>query len=423
MPIFFVGILVLIKGAVEDSDTFSPEEIPAIFPSNNEALKIFSFTDYVTALQAERKCTATTDFPLPWRGGGGGGFGGPPSDGEGDGDGEGTNRALQNTPCQDNLAESPACLLGGVCDCADFVNLPESTGCGGVIKTDFEESSIDEICPLYCGVCSEGGEGSPPPVPPVPPSMSGGPPSFGGGSSLGISGIYNKGYNWQVPFVKCDSRMCKEDGDDAGPLCEYLALGVAPSSTNDAVGLEQAQAFRDFIYNRYPVLLDYTSLPFDFDFIQMMESNDQVEEYVKSKEYGGDTPKLALAVVFDGTTDPTINYNYAIRVNSTGFNSPEDEARPATLTTPPTDKLFETYARTDDESCPDLVGGTPNIGPYQNSCTGRYAYNGLLTIQRLVHDFVIADSGAAAAGYSVSEDGVQFVKFPSESYIVNGKEL
>jgi len=329
LPIAFVGILVAIKIAVENTANFAPEEVDAIFPTNNDALKIFSFADYVTALQAKRTCTDNDSFAVPeWAGD----FG----------------RSLQ-----------------------------------------------------------EGG----------PPSGASGGPSLGG---MGISGIYLDGYNWQVPFVKCDSRFCEEEGVDASGLCEYMALGVAPSSSTDTVGLQQAEAFRDFIYEQYPALSDSSSLPFDFEFVQMLESNAEVENYVKSKEYGGDIPKLGLAVVFDGKTDPTINYNYAIRQNSTGYNSPELEGRPATTTTPPTDKLFETFARVDDESCPDLVGGTPDFGQYQQSCTGKYAYNGLLTIQRLVHDFIIADSGAADAGYSVSEGGVSFVPFPSKAYVVSG---
>lgn len=321
-----------IKIAVDNTENFAPVEVDAIFPTNNDALKIFSFADYVTALQAKRTCTDNDSFAVPeWAGD----FG----------------RSLQ-----------------------------------------------------------EGG----------PPSGASGGPSLGG---MGISGIYFNGYNWQVPFVKCDSRFCEEEGVDASGLCEYMALGVAPSSSTDTVGLQQAEAFRDFIYERYPALLDSSSLPFDFEFVQMLESNAEVENYVKSKEYGGDIPKLGLAVVFDGKTDPTINYNYAIRQNSTVFNSPELEGRPATTTTPPTDKLFETFARVDDESCPDLVGGTPDVGQYQSSCTGKYAYNGLLTIQRLVHDFIIADSGAADAGYSVSEGGVSFVPFPSKAYVESGKDI
>jgi hypothetical protein len=193
---------------------------------------------------------------------------------------------------------------------------------------------------------------------------------------------------------------------------------VAPSTPEDTVGLVQAEAFRDYIYNRYPVLLDKDAMPFDFDFVQLFDSDQAIEQYVQSPGYG-DEFKIALAIVFDGT-DSTINYSYKVRVNSTGYNSPEDEARPATTTTPPTDKTFETFARTDGESCPDIVGGAPDLGPFKNSCTGRYIYNGALTIQRLVHDFIIDESGADNNGYYVAENGVQFVSFPYQSFIENG---
>jgi len=239
LPIAFVGILVLIKGAVEDTASFAPEEILASFPTNNEVLKLFSFTDYVTALQADRKCV-------------------------------------------------------------DEISSSTSFSEEGGAKKDEEQP---------------------------PPFVVGG---------MSVTGIYNQGYNWQVPFVKCDSRKCKQDGQDAFPFCEFLALGVAPATIDDTAGLQQAEAFIDFIYERYPVLSEKTSMPFNFDFVQLFKSNENVEEYVTSEDYGGDAPKLALAVIFDGKTDPTINYNYAIRVNSTGFNSPEDESRPATTTTPPT---------------------------------------------------------------------------------------
>lgn len=391
LPILFLGFLVWIKISFQDSASFAPVEVPENFPTDNDALRIFTFTDYVTALQADRQCVAgVPGFDFPWSAGGG-----PP-----------TARALQSTPCQDNILEAPACKLGGICECEDLVNSPESTGCGGVLKSDFGNSPMDEICPLYCGVCSEGEDG------PSMPDLK--------KTSIDISGITNGGKNWQVPFVRCDSRYCKETGKDALPFCQYLALGVAPSTKDDAAGLEQAQAFRDFIYERYPVLLDGTSLPFDFEFVQMMESNEEVDKYVKSEEYGWDGPKLALVVVFDGQSDPTINYNYAIRANATGFNSPEDEARPVTITTPPTNRVVKSSARIDDESCPDELGGTPDIGPDKDRCTVRYATNGVLTVQRLVHDFIIADSGAASAGYSVSEGGVQFVPFPSKSFMASG---
>ncbi|KAL3924491.1 MAG: hypothetical protein SGILL_001016 [Bacillariaceae sp.] len=240
----------------------------------------------------------------------------------------------------------------------------------------------------------------------------------GDDSGLSISGIFNKGYNWQVPFVKCDSRLCEVDGEDAFPYCEFLALGVAPSTPDDVIGLAQAQAFRDYVNGRYSVLLDKDAMPFDFDFVQLFDSDQAVEQYVQSPAYGEEF-KLALAIVFDGT-NADIDYNYKLRVNSTGFNSPEDASRPATTTTPPTDKQFEMFARTDGESCPDIVGGAPDLGPYTPSCTGRYIYNGALTIQRLVNDFIISESGASNNGFYVAENGVQFVAFPQPAYTENG---
>lgn len=406
-----------IKGAFEGAESFAPEEVEANFPTNNDALKIFTFGDYVTALQAERTCTAPTTLPPAWT--------------------SGFLRKLDEEGpqlCQDFLATSPACQFGGFCDCATFVDGEEGSACGTMFETDWGDIPVNDYCPLYCGVCEEGEEFTPPDMGGAPPmggdggdgGLPPGMPSWLMGNSLMISGIYNAwnpaGSNWQVPFVKCDSRFCEEEGEDASGLCEYLALGVAPSTANDTVGLQQAERFRDYIYERYPVLLDDTKVKFDFEFVQMMESNAEVEKYVTAEGYGGDTPKLALAVIFDGS-DPTINYNYAIRHNSTGFNSPEDEGRPATVTGAPTNKLFEALARTDSESCPEIVGGTPPLGPYGSSCTGKYAYNGFLTIQRLVHDFIIADSGAADAGYAVSEGGVSFAPFPSKAYIVSGKEI
>jgi hypothetical protein len=310
-PVAFVFFLVLIKWAVEDSPNFVQETIPAYFPNNSDALLAFTFSDYVTALQADRFC--------------------------------------------------------------------------------------EKI----------------PPVPYYTPQ--------GQKSDLGITGIVDKGYNWQVPFVKCDSRKCEEDGEDALPYCEFLALGVAASSDSDGAGKTQARAFRDYIYNRFPELQDTEKVPFDFDFVQMFDSGTDVEKYVTSPEYKSDplSPKLALAIVFDGT-DASINYNYKIRVNSTGFNSPEDESRPATTTTPPTNKIFESFAKDDAETCPDEVGGTPEIGPYGTSCTGQYMYNGVLTTQRLVNDFIMVETGAKDKGYFVADHGVKFAPFPSPEYVENG---
>ena len=220
---------------------------------------------------------------------------------------------------------------------------------------------------------------------------------------MGMSGTL--GTNAQVPFLKCDSRLCK-DAEDAQEYCEYLALGVAASSESDTVGAEQAKAFQEYVYTRYPVLANNSLLPFDFEFVQMFDSDRELEDYVKSSDYND--LKLALGVVFDGT-DASFDYNFRIRVNSTGFNAPEDTGRPGTFTTPPTEKTFERFAKDDDSSCPELVGGTPYLGPYSNSCTGRYIYNGALVLQRLVNDFIMVESGAKDEGYFVGEHGVRYV--------------
>ena len=130
-----------------------------------------------------------------------------------------------------------------------------------------------------------------------------------------------------------------------------------------------------------------------------------------------DFPKIALAVLFQEGSSAK-DYAYTIRVNSTNYNSPEAEGRPAQLTTPNTEREFASYAKKDDVCAP--VGGTAQQGPFQDSCTGQYMYNGALTIQRLVGDWVMADSGAANAGYTVAEHGVQFLPFPTKYYVENG---
>jgi hypothetical protein len=304
LPVVFIGLLVLIKNAVESGSGFAPETIPAFFPGNEDAVVAFSFTDYVTAMRVQRFCVLDPN-------------------------------------------------------------------------------------PYYRS------------------------------SPFGISGIAEQGNNWQVPFVKCDSRKCTEDGEEADLFCEYLALGVAPLNSADDVGLQQAENFRTYVYKTYPELLNKSEVKFDFDFIQMFESDAALQNYVTSSDYNAqDAPKLALGIVFDGTDD-SFNYSYRIRVNSTNFNSPEEEGRPSTSTTPPTDRLFGSFARTDDFSC-QLDDGTPIVGDNPYSCTFQYIYNGALTIQRLVGDWVMDATGAKTLGYFVAEHGVSYASFPEAEYEENG---
>jgi hypothetical protein len=313
LPVFFVGILVLIKNAVEDTDGFASELVPAYYPANEDTWIPFTFTDYVTAIQAKRFCTKFD--------------------------------------------------TGG-----------------------FDIETIETLENLGIPI-----------------------------SGYGITGIADLGWSWPVPFVKCDSRKCKEDNVNASPYCEYFALGLAPSSPTDEVGQLQAIAFGKYIMDRYPQL-DAPNKTFDFDFIQYFESDEDVERNVKQDSYGAG-PKLAMAIVFDGT-DNTVNYNYRIRLNSTNFNTPENEGRPATSTTPPTDKKFSTYAKLDEECT--TMDGTPELGNYGTSCTAQYLYNGALPLQRLVGDWIMDDTGAKDKGYYVSEHGVQYASFPSVEYVDNG---
>lgn len=233
-------------------------------------------------------------------------------------------------------------------------------------------------------------------------------------NKFAITGINAQGYNWPVPFVKCDSRKCNEEGEDASNYCEYFGLGLAPSTESDELGTTHMKAFGDYIMERYPQLSETDN--FDFDFIQYFNSDNDVESHVKNGNYGDDS-KIALAIIFDGTDDD-INYNYRLRVNSTNYNAPENEGRPATATTPPTDTKFSQYAKLDEECIP--MDGTPELGPYQNSCTAQYIYNGALPLQRLIGDWIMEKEGAKDEGYYVSEHGVRYASFPTVEYTEDG---
>jgi hypothetical protein len=236
-----------------------------------------------------------------------------------------------------------------------------------------------------------------------------------------ITGMPNDQYDWQIPFVRCDSAKCRDHmlGQSALPFCEYQALAVAPSSATDVGGKIRSEEFRDYIHRFYP-FVDPTiniSRPFSFPFVKLFNSSDDIDTYVESKNYGDlINPKLAFAVVWDG--NDVSNYKYTLRQNSTMYNVPIEESRPAALTTPPTTQLFDSYAR-NDESCPMFPTG-PFLGRRGQSCTGQYLYNGLIPIHQLVTDFVLDNSGAAANNVFVARNGVRFVPFPTQRYEEGG---
>lgn len=143
-----------------------------------------------------------------------------------------------------------------------------------------------------------------------------------------------------------------------------------------------------------------------------------MNQYVKSEDYGKTGfPKLVMGIAWKG--NDTKNYIYSLRQNSTNFNSPESRWRPAAATTPDTSRLFSRYAKNDFDVCIPL-GGTPHQGWLESSCTGQYVYNGVLTFQRLIGDFIFDDTKAKENGYFVAESGVSFVPFPTFAYEDSG---
>lgn len=228
-----------------------------------------------------------------------------------------------------------------------------------------------------------------------------------------ITGISSQGYNWQVPTVKCDSRKCTQDGQDATPFCEYSILGVVVGEESSSAA--RAVDFYRYVYETYPAL--QTDMPFDYDFVRLFDNETAVNDYVTSGNYGTTGyPKLAMAVVWHGD-DPS-NYTYSLRQNATNFNSPELESRPGAVTTPDTSVLFSPFAKSDTVCAPS--GGAPNQGPLDASCTGLYIYNGVMTFQRLVGDYILDRTGAKSSRYFVSQAGMQVVQFPTPQYEKNG---
>jgi hypothetical protein len=297
LPVCFVAILVAIKNAAENGDSFESEIREATFPK--ASFTPFSFQDYVTAMKAEKVCINQTDNP----------------------------------------------------------------------------SSDEDFL---------------------------------------ISGILDNGKNWPVPFVKCDSRKCDFAGQSASDFCEYAVIAVSPSGDGDTGGRERAEDFKEWLEATYSVEI----MPFSFNLVQLFDSPDQMDNYVKAGDYGKTGfPKIGMGIVFEGNDDN--KYIYSLRQNSTNFNAPEEEGRPATSTTPDPGKLFDDYAKNDFDVC-RTEGGTPDLGRFDQSCTGQYMYNGVLTFQRLVGDFILNRTEAAERGYFVSEAGVQFTPFPTRPYEESG---
>lgn len=229
----------------------------------------------------------------------------------------------------------------------------------------------------------------------------------------GISGIQDAGFDWQVPLVKCDSRKCSIQGENAQPFCEYGIIAVAGKNGGES----RASSFKAWVEEKYPAIIS-DEMPFEFELIQPFDSSEAMDNYIANRQYGETGyPKIAMGIVFDG--DSIDNWHYHLRQNSTNFNSPEYEGRPATRTTPDTSRTVDSFAP-DDESVCVPEGGTPTLGRLESSCTGQYMYNGVLTFQRLVNDFILDQTNGTAAGYRVAEASILYVPFPTREYVESG---
>ena len=141
-----------------------------------------------------------------------------------------------------------------------------------------------------------------------------------------------------------------------------------------------------------------------YSVIKGFDSSDAINDYVESSDYGSvGYPKIAVAIILKKGTGNL--YEYTIRTNNTNVNSPELRGRPVQPTQPSTKVLFNTFAKTAKRSC-SPPGGTTKTGKYQNYCNAQYIYNGAISIQRVVNDWIMNVTGAQAEGYRVAENGV-----------------
>jgi hypothetical protein len=181
-------------------------------------------------------------------------------------------------------------------------------------------------------------------------------------------------------------------------------------------GRIRADAFTAWLYKEYHELTD--NMPFNFSIVRTFTDPREMDNYIRDKDYGkSGFPKLATGIVWKG--NDANNYIYSLRQNITNFNSPEYQRRPALVTTPDTNRLFHSYAKNDNDVCLPTVGSS-HQGPFENSCSGQYLYNGILTLQRLIGDFIFEDTKAKENGYFVAESGVSFASFPTFEYEKSG---
>mmetsp|Transcript_24374 Transcript_24374/g.37578 ORF Transcript_24374/g.37578 Transcript_24374/m.37578 type:complete len:1959 (-) Transcript_24374:259-6135(-) len=205
------------------------------------------------------------------------------------------------------------------------------------------------------------------------------------------------------PLIRCDPTRCDTPRQDATPLCEVRQIGLVNAPAN----------FSNYLNGRYGAELLNEDVVF-----RTFDSEDDMTDYVTGSSYE-ESVKLAMGIVFDSDFGVNNQYHYTLRQNGTNFNNPEEAARPVSQTTPRTDIYTQNFYLDDDQCDFQEGGGTPDLGNYGLSCTGQYVYNGVLTVQRLVQDYILHD-GNVGDEYEVAEGGVGYVPFPTREYEQDG---
>jgi len=111
--------------------------------------------------------------------------------------------------CEDTLPSNPACLFGSLCECEEFVNAPESTGCGGVYASDFGDIQVNEVCAAYCDACPDENTGN----------------AYVPGADMDDSSIT------ESMRTGCENRLSKSPACRFGKLCDCEDFATDPMSS------------------------------------------------------------------------------------------------------------------------------------------------------------------------------------------------
>lgn len=221
---------------------------------------------------------------------------------------------------------------------------------------------------------------------------------FSASDSFTISGMETTS-SWRVPLIKCDASRCKSAYESAEEYCERNIVGIAGDP-------DRMAAFLTWVESEYPVEKD-------LQLFRVFDTPGDMDAYVENHFYGRSNgevhyQKLAMGIVFDAPIhDKPSVWGYQLRPNSTNvnevaFSEETGEGLLAIQSMPNTGRLTDTYAKTEDEAC-----GTAN----SVSCAAQYGDNGVLTFQRLVHDFILNQTATSSRVSSVA-----FVPFPTRPY-------